>query len=247
MSSFGNARPVDHAEAGHAEIDQLDLLLAGVVVAEGACRCAAWKAATRPSRNARVDRAGGRRHAHLHRLPGVAHVGLAHEPDARSARCRRAPASRPRRSRARHRCAATAARSMASSCITLVTMWSVRQSTASRPKADRLPGLGGTMQAFMPSRSMTAGDCAGPEPPNDSSANSRGSMPRWMVICRMAVGLVPVGDLDDAFGELLRSLMLPGSRAASAAMPRARAFDIERDAAADQRRRDAARAPDWRR
>ena len=31
---LGNARPLDQPETGHAEIDQLDLLLAGVVVAE---------------------------------------------------------------------------------------------------------------------------------------------------------------------------------------------------------------------
>ncbi len=35
-ASFGMLRPLDHAEAGDAEIDQLDLLLAGIIVAEGA-------------------------------------------------------------------------------------------------------------------------------------------------------------------------------------------------------------------
>ena len=80
-----------------------------------------------------------------------------------------------------------AAISIASSCVTLVTMWSVRQSTANRPKADRLPGFGGTMQVFMPISSITASDCAGPEPPKASSAKCAGSMPRWMVICRMAL------------------------------------------------------------
>ena len=36
LGELGNARALDQAEAGDAEVDQLDLLLAGVVVAEGA-------------------------------------------------------------------------------------------------------------------------------------------------------------------------------------------------------------------
>ena len=75
----------------------------------------------------------------------------------------------------------------------------------------------------MPSRSITAGDCAGPAPPNESSAKPRGSMPRWMVIWRMAlawfqlaISMMPCASAS--------TLMPPGSRCASAAMPaRARA------------------------
>ena len=91
----------------------------------------------------------------------------------------------------------------ASSCITLVTMWSVRQSTASRPNADRLPGFGGTMQACMPSRSITAGDCAGPgaaERQQREAARIDAALDGHLAD---RVGLVPVGDLDDAVGELL--------------------------------------------
>ena len=53
------------------------------------------------------------------------------------------------------------------------------------------------------------------------------------------VGLVPVGDLDDAVGELLGAHVAgqPGGERGDAG---ARALDVERDAAADQRRRNAA-------
>ena len=50
---------------------------------------------------------------------------------------------------------------------------------------------------------MTAGDCAGPAPPKDSSANCLridAALDRHLAD---GVGLVPVGDLDDAVGELL--------------------------------------------
>ena len=95
------------------------------------------------------------------------------------------------------------------------------------------------MQAFMPSRSITAGDCAGPAPPNDNSAKSRGSMPRWMVICRMALAWfqLAISIMPSASCSVV---MLPGSRAASAAMPVRARSTLRRDAAADQRWRDAA-------
>ena len=74
------------------------------------------------------------------------------------------------------------------------------------------------MQAFMPSSSITAGDCAGPAPPNDSSAKSRGSMPRWIVIWRMALAWFQLAISMMPWASC-SALMLPGSRVASAAMP----------------------------
>ena len=91
----------------------------------------------------------------------------------------------------------------------------------------------------MPSRSITAGDCAGPAPPNESSAKARGSMPRWMVIWRialawfqLAISMMPWASCLCAHvaGKPLRQRRQAG----------ARARDIKRDAAADQRRRNAA-------
>ena len=70
----------------------------------------------------------------------------------------------------------------------------------------------------MPSSSITAGDCAGPAPPNDRSANSRGSMPRWMVICRIALAWFQLAISMMPWASC-SALMLPGSRAASAAIP----------------------------
>ena len=238
-ASFGICGALDHAEAGDAEIDQFDLLLAGVIIAEGS-QMRGIEGADQPGEERGIDRAARRGDAHLHRLAGVAHVGFAHQPDARRPRCRRAPASRPRRAPAPRSARRHRPRSIASSCITLVTMWSVRQSTASRPNAERLPGFGGTMQAFMPSSSITAADCAGPAPPNDNSAKSRGSMPRWIVICRialawlqLAISMMPLRQLLGA--HVARQAAWPALRCRSA-----RALDIERDAAADQRRRNAA-------
>ena len=83
VASLGMLRPLDQAEARDAEVDQLDLLLAGIVVAEG-LQCAALKAPISAGQEARIDRAAGRGDAHLHRLAGVANVGLAHQPDARA-------------------------------------------------------------------------------------------------------------------------------------------------------------------
>src|ERR1700674_5634634 len=53
-------RPLDRAEAGYAQIDDLDLLLAGIVVAEGA-QMRGVKRLDRAAHERRVDRAA-RRH-----------------------------------------------------------------------------------------------------------------------------------------------------------------------------------------
>ena len=93
-ASFGMLGPLDQAEAGDAEIDQLDLLLAGVIVAEGAqmrgvegvdqAARGTWRRSRRPA-PARALPSTGRRSARRPRAP----AGCA------SGRCRRARASRP--------------------------------------------------------------------------------------------------------------------------------------------------------
>ena len=91
----------------------------------------------------------------------------------------------------------------------------------------------------MPIRSITAGDCAGPEPPNESSANLRGSMPRWMVICRMALAWSQLA-ISMMPSASCSGLILPGSRAASSAMPSRARATFSANATADERRRNAA-------
>ena len=86
---------------------------------------------------------------------------------------------------------------------------------------------------------MTAGDCAGPAPPKveqREAARIDAALDRHLAD---GVGLVPVGDLDDAVGELLGAHRA-GQPLRQRRRARARARRIERDAAADQGRRDAA-------
>ena len=72
-------RPIDQAEAGDAEIYQLDLLLAGIVVAEGA-QMGGVEALDEAVEKGPIHRACGRGDSHLHRLPAIAHVGFPHDP-----------------------------------------------------------------------------------------------------------------------------------------------------------------------
>ena len=106
-------------------------------------------------------------------------------------------------------------------------------------KGGEVAGIGRHDAVLMPMNSITAGDCAGPEPPKDRSANRAGSMPRWMVICRMAL----------AWSQLAISMMPWASCSALsiAGQPSCKRFqaaacaqNIELDAAADQRRRQPA-------
>jgi hypothetical protein len=76
------ARTLDQPEAGDAEIHQLDLLLARIVVAEGA-PVHRVKGVDEALQKRRIDRACWRRHSHFHGLSGVAQVRLAHHPHAR--------------------------------------------------------------------------------------------------------------------------------------------------------------------
>ena len=76
------AGPLDQPESRDAEIDQLDLLLAGIIVAEG-LQMRGVEGVDQAGNELRVDRARRRRYAHFHRLPGVAHVGFAHQRDLR--------------------------------------------------------------------------------------------------------------------------------------------------------------------
>src|SRR5262249_23470093 len=78
----GYVRPLDQPEAGDAEVDQLDLLLAGVIVAERA-QVRGVEGIDERGEERGIDRAGGRRDADLHRLAGIADVGLARDADAR--------------------------------------------------------------------------------------------------------------------------------------------------------------------
>ena len=79
---LGYSRPFDQSEAGDAEIDQLDFLFPGVIVAEGA-QVRRVEGVDERGEERGIDRAGGRRDAHLHRLPGVANVGFARDANAR--------------------------------------------------------------------------------------------------------------------------------------------------------------------
>ena len=88
------ARPLDQPEAGDAEVHQFHLLLPRVIIPEGAAMHGMEGSDQRREERG-VDRAGRRRHPHLHGLAGVAQVGFAHHADALRARCRRAPASPP--------------------------------------------------------------------------------------------------------------------------------------------------------
>ncbi len=103
------------------------------------------------------------------------------------------------------------------------------------------------MQAFIPSRSITAGDCAGPAPPNEQqreAARIDAALDRHLAD---GIGLVPVGDLDDAARRAAPTLMLPGKFSASAAMPLRGAFDIERECRRRSGPGECVPAPGWRR
>src|SRR5262249_37091042 len=78
----GYIRPLDQPEGGDAEIDQLDLLFAGVIVAERA-QVRRVEGVDERGEEPGIDRAGGRRDANLHRLAGVADVGCGGDADAR--------------------------------------------------------------------------------------------------------------------------------------------------------------------
>ncbi len=89
-------------------------------------------------------------------------------------------------------------------------MWSVRQSTASNPKAERAARVDAALDGHLAD----------------------------------AIGLAPVGNLDDALGERLDThRRRTGTRKPprQRCEARARARGVERDAAADQRRRYAAK------
>src|SRR5262249_4884206 len=79
---LGQFRPLDHAEAGDAEVHQLDLLAAGVVVAEGA-QMGGVEGVNQCFQEPRIDRARWRPYPHLHRLAGVTDISFAGEADAR--------------------------------------------------------------------------------------------------------------------------------------------------------------------
>src|SRR5205085_12221005 len=74
-------RSLDQAETGDTEIYQLNFLLAGIVVAEGA-QMRGMEGVDQAAEKARVDLAGGCRDAYLHGLAGVTNVGLARDADA---------------------------------------------------------------------------------------------------------------------------------------------------------------------
>src|SRR5262249_5229767 len=79
---LGYFRPFDQPKAGNAEIDELDLLFPGVIVAERA-QVRRVEGIDERCQKCGIDRAGGRRDADLHRLAGIADIGLARDPDAR--------------------------------------------------------------------------------------------------------------------------------------------------------------------
>src|SRR5713226_4144905 len=81
-SKLRHSRSLDHAKAGNAEIDQLDLLPAGIVIAEG-FEMRGIEGADQSRQKRLVYRTAGRRHPHLHRLPGIANVGFADQANAR--------------------------------------------------------------------------------------------------------------------------------------------------------------------
>ena len=63
---------------------------------------------------------------------------------------------------------------------------SLRKSATRSPSAHSRPGEGGTITGKEPISSATALACSGPAPPKATSANSRGSWPRWTEITRSA-------------------------------------------------------------
>ena len=63
---------------------------------------------------------------------------------------------------------------------------SLRKPATRSPSAHSRPGDGGTMTGKEPISSATALACSGPAPPKATSANSRGSWPRWTLITRSA-------------------------------------------------------------
>src|SRR2546425_635215 len=67
---LGHLRPFDQSKARDAEIDQLDLLLAGIIVAEGT-QMRAVECRDETVEEAFVDCARGRRDPDLHRLAAV--------------------------------------------------------------------------------------------------------------------------------------------------------------------------------
>ena len=58
------------------------------------------------------------------------------------------------------------------------------------PQAEKVPGWTGTTTAPTSSWPASAAACIGPAPPKATSENSRGSIPRWIVIVLMASAIL---------------------------------------------------------
>src|SRR6516165_5623765 len=74
-------RPFDQAKSRHAEIHELDLLLAGIVVPERAQMCG-MECRDQINEESPIDGPARRSNSDFHRLTGIADIGLAYELNA---------------------------------------------------------------------------------------------------------------------------------------------------------------------
>ena len=114
---------------------------------------------------------------------------------------------------------------------------SLRKPATRSPSAHNRPGEGGTMTGKEPISSATALACSGPAPPKATSANSRGSWPRWTLMTRSAPAM---------FSLTIRRMPSAAASTVSPIGVRDRAHrgprrvDVERHLAADQVGREVA-------
>ena len=109
-----------------------------------------------------------------------------------------------------------------------------------QPKGGKVAWIGRNEQACMPSRSITAGDCDGPAPPNERQREGARIDAALDGHLANGVGLIPVGDLDDAARPAARRSCRREAALPIAARPAAGTLGVERDAPSDQRGRQAA-------
>ena len=220
-----------------AEIDELHLLLAGIVVAEG-LEMGGVERSDETLDERTADRARGRGDAYLHGLAGIAHVGFAHEPDARTL---------------------DAVAFQGGGGVGFQTGIDVRDShnvdgvlvhdlghdvvgapvDGQQSEGGKIAGIGWHDAGLHPDqlhhrRRLRRAGAAEREQREFARIDAAldGHLPD-------GIRLVPVGDLDDAFRELFRA-HVAGEPRRERGDAGARAIHIEANAAADQRRRDAA-------